>query len=163
MKSLNALLALAALHGLTACYVWQPPAQPQQGYTQAGGTPLDQPPPTRYYDQAPPQNGPGPQQQPQGYDPGAPQAPGPIQQPPQNRPDPVVNNPPPVQQSTPTPPPSAPTPAPANTPAFGIKVPSKPGFVLSPYDKGARLVDVQGMASGTKVKCPYTGKVFVVP
>jgi hypothetical protein len=42
-------------------------------------------------------------------------------------------------------------------------VPGKPGFVYSPFDKTAGVVDVQGMAPGTKVKCPYTGKVFIVP
>jgi hypothetical protein len=63
--------------------------------------------------------------------------------------------------------PSQPTaPALDNKPAgppYGIKVNGKPGFVYSPYDKAAGIVDVQGMAPGTKVKCPYTGKVFIVP
>jgi hypothetical protein len=42
-------------------------------------------------------------------------------------------------------------------------VPGKPGFVYSPFDKTAGVVDVQGMAPGTKVTCPYAGKVFIVP
>lgn len=35
------------------------------------------------------------------------------------------------------------------------------GFVLSPYTGG--LVDVRGFPSGSKVRCPYTGKTFLVP
>ena len=63
----------------------------------------------------------------------------------------------PRRRPVPAPPPTAPT-----TP-YGVKVPGKPGFVYSPFDKTAGVVDVQGMAPGTKVKCPYTGKVFIVP
>jgi hypothetical protein len=42
-------------------------------------------------------------------------------------------------------------------------VPGKPGYVFSPYDPSGGYVDVNGYASGSKVKDPYSGKVFLVP
>jgi hypothetical protein len=43
-------------------------------------------------------------------------------------------------------------------------VPEKPGFVYNPFDPTAhRLLDVRGKASGTKVKDPGSGKLFIVP
>jgi hypothetical protein len=42
-------------------------------------------------------------------------------------------------------------------------VPEKPGYVFSPFDSNGRYVDVSGYASGTKVKDPWTDKIFVVP
>ena len=42
-------------------------------------------------------------------------------------------------------------------------VPGKRGFVFSPYVSGVGPVDIRGFASGTKVQCPYTRKVFLVP
>ena len=42
-------------------------------------------------------------------------------------------------------------------------VAEKPGMVHSPYAAGAGMVDVQGLKSGTKVRCPYSGLNFVVP
>jgi hypothetical protein len=42
-------------------------------------------------------------------------------------------------------------------------VPEKPGYVFSPFDTSGRYVDVSGYASGTKVKDPWTDKIFVVP
>ena len=42
-------------------------------------------------------------------------------------------------------------------------VPDKPGYVLSPFDPSGRYVDVSGYASGSKVKDPWTDKIFVVP
>ena len=44
----------------------------------------------------------------------------------------------------------------------GAKAVGKPGFVYSPFDSG-KLVDVVGVPSGTKVKCPDTMKIFLVP
>jgi hypothetical protein len=41
-------------------------------------------------------------------------------------------------------------------------VPDKPGYVFSPFDSG-RYVDVSGYTSGSKVKDPWTDKIFVVP
>lgn len=74
----------------------------------------------------------------------------------------------------PTTDPAAPTETPITTPEppkpqppaelpYGKPVPGKRGFVYSPYDSSAGFVDVQGIAPGTKVRCPYTGKVFRVP
>jgi hypothetical protein len=43
-------------------------------------------------------------------------------------------------------------------------VPEKPGFVYNPFDPSAtKLLDVRGKASGTKVKDPASGKLFIVP
>ena len=42
-------------------------------------------------------------------------------------------------------------------------VPDKPGYVFSPFDSSGRYVDVSGYSSGTKVKDPWTDKIFVVP
>ena len=41
-------------------------------------------------------------------------------------------------------------------------VPNKPGFVFSPSDP-SKYVDVSGYPSGSKVKDPYSGKIFTVP
>ena len=59
-----------------------------------------------------------------------------------------------------------PTPKPApkeQTLSYGRPVPGKPGMVYSPYSPDAGYVDVRGIAPGTKVKCPYTKKLFRVP
>jgi hypothetical protein len=47
---------------------------------------------------------------------------------------------------------------------YGIPVadPKEKGLVYSPYDK-TKKVDVRGVAPGKKVRCPYTGKIFLVP
>jgi len=42
-------------------------------------------------------------------------------------------------------------------------VPGKPGYVLSPFDTSGRYVDVSGYTSGSKVKDPWTDKIFIVP
>jgi hypothetical protein len=159
--------SLLTLATLTSCYVWTPP---QQGGPGPGGVVQGpSPEPTRYIE-APPQGPVGLQQGPLTNDPAAPQAPNYTPPaPPQNGNGNAQSDPstkPPVQQKPvePTKPETKPTqPAPANNLPYGIKVPSKPGFVLSPHDKSARIVDVQGIASGTKVKCPYTQKTFLVP
>ena len=86
----------------------------------------------------------------------------------------------------PSPPPSLPTnpPLPTPTPAlqtirtaggvpptkglrrdmpYGIPVPNRPGLVTSPYSPKSGYVDVRGIPSGTEVKDPYTGKIFLTP
>jgi hypothetical protein len=45
----------------------------------------------------------------------------------------------------------------------GRAVRDKPGFVTSPYGKSTEFIDVRGYPSGTEVKDPYTGKMFLVP
>jgi hypothetical protein len=43
-------------------------------------------------------------------------------------------------------------------------VPGRPGFVYNPFDPTAtRLLDVRGKASGTKLRDPVSGKLFIVP
>jgi hypothetical protein len=42
-------------------------------------------------------------------------------------------------------------------------VPGKPGYVFSPYDPSGGYVDVTGYQSGSKVKDPYSQKIFLVP
>lgn len=46
---------------------------------------------------------------------------------------------------------------------YGIPVPNKPGFVTSPYQPKSGYVDVRGFPSGTEVKDPYSGKIFLNP
>jgi hypothetical protein len=45
---------------------------------------------------------------------------------------------------------------------YGTPVVGKRGFAYSPYASD-KVVDVVDLPRGTKVKCPYTGKVFRVP
>ena len=53
--------------------------------------------------------------------------------------------------------------APSTAFPTGKSVPGKPGYVFSPFDKEGRYVDVSGFPSGTKVKDPWTDKIFLVP
>jgi outer membrane biosynthesis protein TonB len=91
-------------------------------------------------------------------DPAAPAAP--------EAPTPAVNTP--EAPKTPEPPQPEPpkTPEPPKAAAelpFGKPVPGKKGFVTSPYDGSAGIIDVRDIPPGTKVRDPYTGKVFRVP
>jgi hypothetical protein len=44
-----------------------------------------------------------------------------------------------------------------------VPVPGKPGFVTSPHNPEGGFIDVRGFLSGTEVKDPYSGKMFLVP
>jgi hypothetical protein len=84
-------------------------------------------------------------------------------------------------EAPPTQPSVAPAPAPTPTPVsaraassvaptqarrdmpYGIPVAGRPGFVTSPYSPKSGYVDVRGFPSGTEVKDPYTGKIFLTP
>ena len=68
----------------------------------------------------------------------------------------------PAGQKSPASTKAASSPAPRQDLPFGELVPGKTGFVYSPYST-KELVDVSGIPTGTKVKCPYSGKTFRVP
>jgi hypothetical protein len=72
---------------------------------------------------------------------------------------------PPVAYSETTQPEPKPSPAAQASSTFPTAkaVPDKPGYVFSPFDSSGRYVDVSGYTSGTKVKDPWTEKIFVVP
>ncbi|MDP9004626.1 MAG: hypothetical protein M3N12_07530 [Verrucomicrobiota bacterium] len=72
----------------------------------------------------------------------------------------------PMQTPTPVPARVAATAAPSKSKRdlpYGIPVPGKPGFVTSPFSPKLGYVDVRGFPSGTEVKDPYSGKVFLTP
>jgi hypothetical protein len=46
---------------------------------------------------------------------------------------------------------------------YAKPVPGKPGYVYSPFDSSGGYVDVTGFNPGSKVKDPYSGKIFLVP
>jgi hypothetical protein len=73
----------------------------------------------------------------------------------------------PTPETSPTPSAATSTPTPAASNAgtipFGVPVPGKPGFVVSPYSQGSGYVDVRGFPPNTEVKDPYSGKTFLVP
>jgi hypothetical protein len=48
-------------------------------------------------------------------------------------------------------------------PEKGFRVKDKPGYLMSPWAMDLEPVDARGFPSGAMVKCPYTGKAFLVP
>jgi hypothetical protein len=68
-----------------------------------------------------------------------------------------------MTQAKPRPSPSSYRSAPQTEFPTAKSVPGKPGYVFSPFDSSARYVDISGYAPGTKVKDPWTDKIFIVP
>ncbi|MCE9520159.1 MAG: hypothetical protein K8R87_11490 [Verrucomicrobia bacterium] len=74
---------------------------------------------------------------------------------------PLVSSTPKIDNTTST---TLPTPPPPTSQyPYGKPVPGKKGFVMSPYDDKAGMIDVRDYAPGTKVRDPYTEKIFLVP
>ncbi|MFN0125605.1 MAG: hypothetical protein ACKV19_02835 [Verrucomicrobiales bacterium] len=65
------------------------------------------------------------------------------------------------EQPEPTPEPKPKPPVTEDIP-YATPVPGQEGKVYSPFHSGG-YVDVSGMPSGSKARCPYTKKVFRVP
>jgi hypothetical protein len=63
----------------------------------------------------------------------------------------------------PTTPPKLSAPAPTPNLPYGKPIPNRPGMVNSPFAAPHQLVDVGGLRPGQEVKCPYSGKLFLVP
>lgn len=170
-QSFILIFGLSALAALSSCYTWEPPPPPphrshhtsldqSNRYWSGPNDGLQQIPDTLSNDLAQPQVPQEPNAPSNNYLPPTPIDPAQIQ-PPTNG----GNNGPTViapTQPRPTIPPADVRPTPTG-PQSGIKVPGKAGFIYSPYAKTEGLVDVQGYAPGTKVKCPYTGKTIIVP
>ncbi len=69
-----------------------------------------------------------------------------------------------LEDPTPTPTPEPPAADPnIGTLPYGIPVPGKPGFVVSPHSRNDGYVDVRGFPPGSEVKDPYSGQTFLVP
>jgi hypothetical protein len=45
----------------------------------------------------------------------------------------------------------------------GIAVPDQPGYLRSPYNTGAGMIDARGMPSGAEIYDPYSGNTILVP
>lgn len=49
-------------------------------------------------------------------------------------------------------------------PRFGLPIPNKPGFILTPYTSAIRApLDVRGYPRGAMVKDPLSGKIILIP
>ncbi len=44
-----------------------------------------------------------------------------------------------------------------------LVIPRLPGYVRTPFTQPPRLVDVRGLAPGSKAWCPYSHRLFIVP
>lgn len=161
---LPAALLFTSVVGITSCADSTPPPVPGPR-----GRNLDAPPrygvgeeQTRYFEGTntpPPPGDPNAAANIQAPDPNAPTTGSTVTPPGSTSATTAVTPPPPTVVTPPTP---APAPAPANIP-FATRVPSKPGFVKSPFDPNGQEIDVRDFQSGQKARCPYTGKIFRVP
>lgn len=71
--------------------------------------------------------------------------------------------PPPVDPPTVTRTTVTTTPPTTSQTPYGKPVPGKKGFVFSPFDEKAGMIDVRDYTPGQKVRDPYTNKIFLVP
>lgn len=166
--NIRLLLALTITAGsLASCVYPHPPKRPVRPRT---GANLDRPASgersareTRYLEQEVTQQPQAPATPPADGAPASGTAE--VQAPNNATPPPVTAEAPPDKPKTEAPketPPPSPSPATPELP-YGKPVPGKKGFVYSPYDQSAGFVDVRDISPGTKVRCPYTGKIFRVP
>ncbi|MEP6670226.1 MAG: M56 family metallopeptidase [Chthoniobacter sp.] len=58
---------------------------------------------------------------------------------------------------------AAQAPSPVDDVPEGVAEEGKPGFVRSPFSPKSGLIDIRGFPAGTKIACPYSGKVFKTP
>lgn len=82
---------------------------------------------------------------------------------PPRRLEPTAEPEPPAPEPKPEPAPEPkPKPPPSEDIPYATPVPGQEGKVYSPFHNGG-YVDVSGMPSGSKARCPYTKKIFRVP
>lgn len=55
------------------------------------------------------------------------------------------------------------TPSPRLSGNLAVQIPGNPGFFYSPYALGVVWIDATGLPSGSKTRCPITGKIIVLP
>ena len=78
-------------------------------------------------------------------------------------PGPTPPAPDPDPDPDPKPPEPDPDPNPPEELQFGVPVPGQAGMIRSPHAPTSGLIDVTGMKPGTKIRCPYSGKIIKVP
>lgn len=54
-------------------------------------------------------------------------------------------------------------PEPGTVIPLGLPVQGRPQVALSPHDPNSGQIDIAGYLPGTAIRCPYTGKMFLVP
>jgi hypothetical protein len=76
---------------------------------------------------------------------------------------PAPATPPPAKTQAGNATPPVPPPPSGNQYPYAKPVPGKKGFVYSPFDEKQSEIDVRDYAPGTKVRDPYTNRIFLVP